>query len=213
MDAMGAFKRQVAGDSARVQAALTSVAPLIDNWSRTWGALSEYRRTRKFARIKAALHPAAVDAEGNGFRILWIIPDAHDVVIVFGACGGRARGAFRWSTFPVLEVTSQALSMLPPGVAITAALYEAATAFLRADRHSVEAARGAERNMFLPAGSAGLFLATPVSGIDAEGRLRIIARVSAHIAADIAGTDQRPIPAALDRASSVLASAVAVGAV
>ena len=94
-----------------------------------------------------------------------------------------------------------------PNIDPTTALYEAAAVFPRADRRVVEVARLKGADVCLPAGP-GLLLCLPIAGPDLEGKMRLIARASTWVAAEMAGPDQRPIRSAVDPTHSVLAAAV-----
>jgi hypothetical protein len=132
----------------------------------------------------------------------------QDCVICAGAQGSRIRGSIRWTSFPITEVPGHALARMlqrRPNIDLTAALYEAATAFLRADRSALRL--DGETTLHLPCGP-GLALTLPLFLLDLDQKKRLLARTCTWIAAEMAAPDQRPVAAAADRARSVLAAAV-----
>lgn len=217
--AVRVFKQQIAPEAARIKDVLKISASLgpIDAWSK----LGPLNRERKLAKIKTALSPASVDNVGGDLLVLWL--EAHgqliqvddpsfqqEVVLVVAAVGTRLRSAIRWTSFPVFEAPDHMLARMfqrSPGVNASAALYEAAVSFLRADRGAL---RFDGETLYLPAGP-GLTLTLPISLVDLEGKPRLIARGFTWIAAEMATPDQRPVAAAVDCARSVLASVVRGG--
>ncbi len=214
--AVAAFKARLAPDAERIKGALRgSALPLIDDWAKKGSP----GRERKLRRIKAALGWAAVDDTGGALRVLWLEPRgqmvlipgsqpwdhpsfAQDSVLVVGAVASRQNGRIRWSGFPVLEVPDHALARMfqrSPGVAAAAAIYEASIGFLRADRRAVEAARLRGAGLCLAAGP-GLALCQPIAAPDLEGKMRVVARASTWIAAEMAA---RRISARSRRRSSL----------
>ena len=212
--AVRSFKAAIAPDGAKVKTALRGADPLVSSWAKK-GALD---RGRKLLKIKAALAPAAVDDAGGALLVLWleargqmVLVDhpsfQQDCVIAIGAVASRLRGSVRWSSFPAIEVPDHALARMyqrAPGINASAAMYEAAVAFLRADRNIVEAARLRGESLCLRAGS-GLLLCQIISGLDLADKMRVVARANTWIAAEAAGGDQLPLPPALDPARTVLA--------
>ena len=182
-----AFKASIAGDAAKVKRALGGNAlPLVDGFMRR-GALG---RPRKLLNIKAALSPAHIATVDGGLLVQWqesrgpmLLEVDHpsfqqNCIIVVAAMASRVRGSIRWSSCPVIEVTDHTLARMflrAPGVDASAAIYEAATSFLHADRNEVEVARLLGADVCLPCGG-GLALCLPFSGPDLEGKTRLIAR-------------------------------------
>jgi hypothetical protein len=95
-----------------------------------------------------------------------------------------------------------------PGIDAAAALYQGARSFLQADRALI--ASKPRDTLYIPTGP-GLSLCLPIKALDRDGKPRLIARASTWIAADMAGPDQTPVVAAVDKPRSVSAAVVRGG--
>jgi len=213
------FRAEIASDGVEVKRLLKgSALPLIHDWAKR-GALG---RDRKLMRIREALAPASVETPFGALTIMWAEPRGpiwtvdhpsfrQDCVLVVAAWASRVRGKICFAESPVAEIPNHCLSRMyerRPFVDARATLYEAARAFLAADRRAVEAARLKGETIYLPA-EGGLLLSWAIQCHDLEGKTRLIARANTFIGEEMAGPDQRPIAPAADPSRSVLAAAVA----
>jgi hypothetical protein len=214
-----AFRDGLARDGDRIK--LTYQSPDFRQLLNDWARKGTIGRGRALARIRASIAPASVDVVGAALTLMWLMPHeglirvplptfSQPGVLVAAAHVSRGPAGFvREASFPVLETPTHALGRMferSPSINATAALMEAARAFMGADREAVEAVRLKGSTLILPAGR-GLLLCVPILGPDLENKLRIVGRANTFIRMEQAAPDQRAIAAAADPERSVLAAA------